>query len=154
MSQTVQPRPRSSAVFASARVDVIRPGRPDLQSSDDASADVWSAIRSRFDELRQLPWNWDRRGSASIPPNTLAFAQQMLTSILPPRSSVPAVVALGDGGVQLVWLTVRGELEVEVCGPNKVHIFYLDRATGVEQDWDASTDFRKLSDILLRMHRP
>ena len=153
MSQAVQNEASPIAVFGRVRTDCVRFDCPELDPSSAEVASVWSVIKSRFDEIRRLTFDWDHRGSATVPSGTLAFAQQMLTSVMPPKAAAPAIVPLGQGGIQMVWRSTLGELEVEVVKPNQVMIFYLDNATGAEHEWEESTDFRRLSDVLWKLHR-
>jgi len=114
----------------------------------------WLAtVRKRMNEIRRLKYNWDGRGSARVPTETLAFAFSMLTSTMPPKAAVPAIVPLGDGGLQLVWYSPRCDIEVEIAKPNQVNIYHHDHLTGTEREWDESTDVTRLSDILWSISR-
>jgi hypothetical protein len=153
MSQALQDDAAPLSVFGRARTDKVLPGRPELAPAVGGDAAAWSAVKSRFDEIGGFGENWDGRGSARVPSGTLAFARQMLTSVMPPKAPAPVITPLGDGGIQLVWRSPRGELEIEVTKPNQVIVFNLDSETGAEREWEESTDFTRVSDLLWNMFK-
>ncbi|MSP00907.1 MAG: hypothetical protein EXR07_07645 [Acetobacteraceae bacterium] len=153
MSQALQSDISPLAVFGRVLTDRVGSSYPELDPSVMNGESAWSVMKARFDEIENLKYDWDHRRSAPVPFGTLAFARQMLTSIMPPHARAPAVVPLGSGGIQLVWRTGVGELEIEVVKPNRVVAFYLDHGTCVEQEWEFSTNFRRLSDILWKINK-
>ncbi len=144
----------SSASYAEVYTENVQVSSSEIGSPSTSDDVAWvPPVQKRMSEIRRLKNDWDGRGSASVPSETLAFAFSMLSNIMPPRAPAPAIVPLGDGGVQLVWYSRRGEVEVEIARPNQVIIFHQDRVADTEREWEASTDFRRLSDILWGLFR-
>lgn len=135
--------------FGRAETDVVERQVPQLSPpSTTHDLDWFHPLFARMNELVSLHANWDRRGSAAVSVNALVFALTVLTKVMPPRAIAPSVVPLGHGGVQLVWRNNEAELEVEVVEPNNVILYCLDKRTGIEREWPATTDFTELSSIL------
>ena len=67
---------------------------------------------ARLASLMSLAPNWDGYGGAPVTPQAAACALQFLARVMESRTSLPSVVPLGPGGVQLEWH--RGGLDVEV----------------------------------------
>jgi hypothetical protein len=99
-------------------------------------------------ELLALGRDWDRRGSAAVRRDVLAFAYFMLSQIMAPTTAAPSIIPLGHGGVQLLWASPSIDVEVEVAQPNEIDVYQLDRATGTEDEWQARTEFSRLGDLL------
>jgi hypothetical protein len=95
-----------------------------------------------------LERNWDRRGSAAIKLEILAFSLFLLQEVMPPDSPAPGIVPLGHGGVLLLWHSDAAELEVEITGPNRTEINFTDRKTGQEEEWSLSSDLSSLSALI------
>lgn len=107
-------------------------------------------VLERLRELSTLPDNWDHRGSARVSSDVLQFTFGMLCQIMPYRCPPPSIVPLGDGGLQLIWGSLVGELEVEISRPNEVIAFFLDCSTGRETEWLARADLSGIANILWR----
>ena len=65
-------------------------------------------------------------------------------------SPAPAVVPLGDGGLQLEWHRKQQDLEVVFSADDTPLFFYENRTTGVEQEGFAS-DVAKLAQLLRKI---
>jgi hypothetical protein len=72
----------------------------------------------------------------------------MLSQVMAPTTAPPSIIPLSHGGVQLLWTNPSVEIEVEVVQPNEIIIYHLDRTAGVEHEWQATTEFSGLSDLL------
>jgi len=72
----------------------------------------------------------------------------MLSEAMAPTTAPPSIVPLGHGGVQLLWSSPSVEIEVEVVQPNEIIIYHFDRAAGTEREWQATTEFSDLADLL------
>ncbi len=154
MSEALRSDAMQLAALTNSGTEDIQLGDPVIGVLSATAAAKWQAAASaRLNEIFGLGNNWDLRGSARVSKATLMFAWEMLSRIMPPSADAPVMVPLGHGGLQLLWHTSRGELEVEVSKPNQVSIFYFDRATDAEHEWDESTDFRRLGDIVWTLSR-
>lgn len=135
--------------FGRVATDVIESQVPQVSPpSTTGDLDWFDPLFAQMRELVSLRENWDERGSAAVSTNALVFALTVLAKVMPPRATAPAVVPLGHGGVQLIWRNNDAELEVEVVKPNHVILYSLDKRTGIEREWPATTDFAELSSIL------
>jgi hypothetical protein len=142
------------SLFSNAWVDEVIIQKPEVSPPTTSGRLRWvlPAVRHIL-QLAALKKNWDGRGSARVSPDALVFVMTLLAQAMPPGGPAPDMVPLGNGGVQLLWATLRAELEVEVIKPNDVYVFYLDRVTGFEREFRATTQFRELSDILWDLFR-
>ncbi len=132
---------------------VIRP--PLAQTVTGAINDLdWLVpVVRRILELAHLRKDWDKRGSASVPVDTLVFVLVILEQIMPPDARAPSIVPLGHGGIQLLWHSSEAELEVEVVKPNELIAFYRDQHRDHEEEWPLSTDLSALEKIVRRDFR-
>ena len=145
----VWPQPQRALAFADAVSEPVTVVRPALSPQSTASLPLWlDPTLHRMQELLDLHGDWDRRGSAAVRVDALAFTYSMLSQIMAPTTIAPSIVPLGHGGVQLLWASPSVEIEVEIVQPNEITIYHLDRATGAENEWQATTEFSGLGDLL------
>lgn len=145
----VWPRPQPTVVFADAVSEPVTVVRPAVGPPSTASPPQWlDPTLRRIRELFDLGRDWDRRGSAAVRTDALAFAYSMLSQVMAPTTAPPSIIPLSHGGVQLLWTNPSVEIEVEVVQPNEIIIYHLDRTAGVEHEWQATTEFSGLSDLL------
>ena len=122
---------------------------PELgQSTADGNLKWAGMVRRILEQLLELGHNWDGRGSGRVLPDTALFALQLLTQTMPPVGFAPAIVALGNGALQLEWHTPAADLEIEVRKPNSVSIWYSKRDSGEEEEFDVTTDFGRLEGLV------
>jgi len=123
---------------------------PQVSKPTTSSEPTWfQPIIARILQLAELGHDWDRRGSAKVRVDVLSFAlRSVLPEVLPPTAPAPAVIALGHGGIQLVWNTDKVEIDVEVIAPNDVIAYYFDKATGEEHEERLTNDFSNLAKVM------
>lgn len=142
-------QPQGALGFADAVSEPVTVVHPAVSPQSTASPPQWlDPTLRRMLELLALSRDWDRRGSAAVRVDVLAFACSMLSQVMAPTTAAPSIVPLGHGGVQLLWAGPTAEVEVEVSQPNEITIYHLDRATGAENEWQATTEFSGLGDLL------
>jgi hypothetical protein len=56
-----------------------------------------------------------------------------------------SMIPLGNGGVQLMWTTEAGELEVEIIAATELLVNYHDKESGKEEEWNAATEFSTIA---------
>jgi hypothetical protein len=143
------PQPQRPLVFADAVSEPVAVVRPMVSPQSTASHPLWrEPTLRRFAELLTLGRDWDRRGSAAVRSDVLAFAYSMLSQVMAPSTLPPSIVPLGHGGVQLLWTNTSVEIEVEVIRPNEIIVYELDRVTGIESEWSATNELSGLGDLL------
>jgi hypothetical protein len=140
----------SEFVPAIARPVVV--ARPQLSAPTTvAHTSLWSRPTiDRLVALALLRDNWDQRGSAAPRADVLSFAWNILAQIMPSDGKPPAIVPLGNGGVQLEWSSPHAELEVEVARPFDVSasLFEGENETSVETE-----DLHELTQIVRQYFR-
>lgn len=107
-----------------------------MVSAEMAPAAPWNIKLSRnVDRLRKLSRGWDGPRSFPIDNSLLnrvtALIRESLAS-LGSNAHAPFVVPLANGGVQVEWHTVRGELEFELAANGKASIWVRDHGTNHE----------------------
>jgi len=144
------PRARSAAgAIGSTVTEPIPVNQPAVSRSSTGSAPDWSrSFENRAQELLQLRPNWDNRGSATPRIDALSFAYSVLSEAMAPTTASPSVIPLSNGGVQLVWAGNQVDVEVEVMHPNQALVYSLDHQSGVETEWQLTTEFSPLSALL------
>ena len=143
------PQPQRALVFTDSVSEPVAVVRPVVSPQSTASPPQWlDPTLRRIQELLTLGRDWDRRGSAAVRTYVLAFAYSMLSQVMGPTTLAPSIVPLGQGGIQLLWATPSVEVEVEVPQPNEIIVYQVDRATGHESEWQATTEFSSLGDVL------
>jgi hypothetical protein len=107
--------------------------RPEVSSSA-GEIEWFDAIRTTMLSLSMLREdNWDRRGSAAVRSDVIAYAWQILFQIMPLDGIAPNIVPLGHGGVQMEWRTRTADFEIEIVRPFEASAVYFD-ADGSEND--------------------
>lgn len=81
----------------------------------------------KFDQLVDLPPNWDGYGARAVDPALLKEVLRVLLEVVPPTASSPYVVPSPAGGVQVEWHEPAGDIEIE---------FKLDGTASFNMDTD------------------
>jgi hypothetical protein len=134
------------------QVPVSKPALVLAHSSSSARATAVPAwmedLQNKTLELARLRHDWDGRGSAAVRADALVFAWHILGRAMSGSTPPPSLVPLGNGGVQLIWSGQSADVEVEVIKPNHVVVYHVDHHSGKEDEWETSTDFSALADLL------
>jgi hypothetical protein len=93
---------------------------------------------SEFIKVQSLPENWDSYAAKRINRDLLSQSLTILAAVMHQSSPAPSVVPLTDGGLQLEWHRKQQDLEVVFPQEDPPQFFYLNRATGKEQEGFAS----------------
>jgi len=137
------------AWFGAAQTDQISVNRPLISPETTVSMPAWlDQVGKGIEKIWELGRNWDGRGSAAVRRDVLSFALQMLWQTMLPNTAAPSLIPLGNGGVQLIWSNELAELAVEVIQPNDIYVYYIDRLTGSEREWQSGTEFSELAIVL------
>jgi hypothetical protein len=116
-------------------------GRGDALPAEAIKAEVWRRLR----EIYRLPARWDSYQAKRVPPDTGAFAYQVLVEVLRPGTPMPAVVPTPSGGVQLDWHEKGIDVELHVMRPYCCELWYSDRQTGEELEAAITIDLSPLA---------
>lgn len=100
------------------------------------------AVMKRLEELVRLSEGWDGYRGLPVFLENATFALRMLEAICGPDAPPPQIVPGPSGDLQVEWHSRRGDIELHVVSPNKVHAwrhFVGDVEDG--QSVELSTDF-------------
>ena len=95
---------------------------------------VWE---QHFEQLRQLPENWDSYGAPRISDTAIGKGKSILISMIAAGCSQQFFVAPSpDGGVQIEWELPRKELVLEIppTGEQVAYLLVETTATGEERE--------------------
>ena len=108
-------------------------------------------VVERLKALLRLPPDWDGYGGAPVDPKNALKALDFLARLMRPRTALPAISPLNDGGLQLDWHRGRLDVEVMFSEDAEAGLYWLDLDT--EQEFEGSIDagvgsLRRLMDRL------
>lgn len=86
----------------------------------EAQDDWRAAVEDRLQELIRLDQGWDGYQGQPLSFTNAVFAYQMLESICNADTPAPQIVPGQDGDLQVEWHTLKGDIELDVRGPNHV----------------------------------
>jgi hypothetical protein len=104
-----------------------------------------------LDELSRLPANWDSYGAAPVFQPAIRSAVSLLASVARQDTPAPAVVPTNRGAVLLEWHTRGIDLEVEIQGPNRMHVLFEDSHDRTQWEGDVGADWTRLTECIDRL---
>jgi len=113
--------------------------------------DKWlNSVCSRLRELDVLSEGWDGYGAPAIENPTISFTAILLYAVWQEALALPmpAITPMSDGSIMVEWRSGTHELTTEVSGPNCVHVFLEDLGSEVVEEFQTTSDFKKVSDAL------
>lgn len=93
---------------------------------------------------------WDSYGGRKIRLQVVAHALTTLGRVMPAGLPAPAVVPLGDGGIQLEWHRRQQDLEIVFPASEAAEYLYSHRATEEEREGPV-THLDELAELLRRL---
>lgn len=109
------------------------------------------AVVARLDELANLPPNWNSYRAADVRQSCLLAAVELLVAIMRDNSPTPAVVPTNRGTVLLEWHKRGIDLEIDVLGPDRLHVVAEDASSGIEWESDVGADLTKIVRFIERL---
>ncbi len=107
---------------------------------------------SSFQELLQLPQDWDSYGASVITDEAIAGAADVLVGLHPPfEVPQPDVVPGSSGSVQLEWHRSGADVEIHISSAGHVTAFLFDSGEDVEFETIDQEARVRLSRVLYRM---
>ena len=107
---------------------------------------------SSFQELLQLPEDWDSYGASLITDEAIAGAAEVLVGLHPPlEAPQPDVVPGSSGSVQLEWHRSGADVEIHISSAGHVTAFLFDSGEDVEFETIDQEARVRLSRVLYRM---
>lgn len=110
-----------------------------------------AAVLPKVCEYLTLAPGWDGYQGRPLKHETGLFALKILNDIMGPRTPVPHVVPVGNGGVQLEWHLPDCDLELYVAAPYDCELTFTDNETGDSESISLSTDFAVLRTYVARL---
>jgi hypothetical protein len=101
-------------------------------------------VIDRIKELSSLPPNWDEHGASAIEAEHLAKALVFLAEVMRPKTPTPALVPIGNGGVQVEWHRAGLDVEVPFSKDDQPDLYCYDMESGEEWEGPATIGFSEL----------
>lgn len=98
----------------------------DMSAEQATSTCRWSHTLARLTALSAYGSGWDGAHAERIPLATLRAAERVVQLLEPRIDAEPSVVPTPDGGVQLEWHTMKGDVEIHILSPDTVDVFTTD----------------------------
>lgn len=143
--------PLFRAISSGSR-QVMTPGNKPSQRTTffDSDGCEWQAVaKARLQELIRLKEGWDGYAAFPVSFDNAMFAYQMLDSICRPETPSPQIVPGPSGDLQIEWHHKKGDIELWVRGPNRVHAWCSTTHDGQgDKEVDLTTDFAVVAEWL------
>lgn len=110
-----------------------------------------SPIKDQIVSILHLLEGWDGFQAGPIRHDVLDFALAILRRILRAETPSPHITPMSHEGVQLEWHTDALDLEIEIEEPGSAWVSYKDRSTGLEDEWEVTTDLSSLLTPIARL---
>jgi hypothetical protein len=94
-----------------------------------------------FEDLLQLPPNWDGYGAAQIQELIVDTAYRLLREVMDNDAPTPSVVPLSDGGVQLEWHRHGRNLEIEFPADETPSFYYYEDGAHLDSEGQVSRSY-------------
>jgi hypothetical protein len=107
-------------------------------------------VLDRIGELSALSPNWDDHGALAIEAEQLAKALVFIAGVMAPDTPPPALVPIGNGGVQVEWHRAGLDVEVPFSKDDQPDLYCYDMESGEEWEGPAKTGFYEL-DLAMRL---
>ena len=98
--------------------------------------------------LQALPVGWDGHSGRRVSTNTAVYSLAVLAALMKPSIPMPSIVPLSYGGLQLEWHRKGWDIEIEIPGPGRVHVFTRQIHSGQEHEFGLLADLNALSAAL------
>ena len=160
-SNTIRPEDLKLRGDVTAIFDEYRKQTQEALSFDKLSWDVTSWLNTvsfgqenqeliqKIDELRGLSDNWNGYRAAKIDPRIIDAAKNFIRSLPEPLVTMPQVVPMTRGRLQLEWHKGDRSLEIEITSPKSAHYLKWDPANSIEdEDIVPLTNLNRLHELV------
>jgi hypothetical protein len=111
------------------------------------------AVRLRIEGLLNLRRDWDSYGADRIRPEVAAVTLDLLWQLLADTDDAPEIVPSSDGGLQLEWHAVGGDLEVEISPVGKRSVWFREGQSKQEVEFELEPNDPRSLERLRRLHQ-
>lgn len=105
-----------------------------------AVGNVSGRVRARLNQILDLSDGWDGYGASRIDPAVTSVVDAFLARVRNTLSIDPAIVATGNGSVQLEWRSGPNELDVQLWPDGEVILLFEQRDSAIAEDWSGPLD--------------
>ncbi|KUO64401.1 MAG: hypothetical protein APF80_04900 [Alphaproteobacteria bacterium BRH_c36] len=111
--------------------------------------------KKRLEELTDLQQGWDGYNAEPVSIANAAFALSVLEAICAPDAAPPQLVPGNNRDLQIEWHTLRGDIELHVVAPNRVHAWRMSiNDDSQEEDLELTTEFSSVAAWVKDMTEP
>jgi hypothetical protein len=110
----------------------------------------WEPVAARrIFELMALPIGWDGYGGKPLARATAHIAINLLATVCREHTPTPSLVPMSGGGIQIEWHRGPIDLEISVCAPGQITVFYTDeRQEGDGEEFDVVADYEPIARLI------
>lgn len=101
--------------------------------------------------LLALPSGWDSYGALRIKPEVALHAFEVLSALSITRDQLPTFVPRSDGGIQLEWHVLSGDMEIIIRPSGKVSAYWDAAESGSEWESEEVYDYAELGTRLFEL---
>lgn len=102
-------------------------------------------VLGRFQELSELPANWDHHGAPPVEAADLAEALKTLSGVMALDTPAPAIVPISGGGLQLEWHRAGLDVEIVVGLSDDDGLYFHEKESGGEWEGPTREGFAELN---------
>lgn len=112
----------------------------------DVALPVWiEPTIAAFIEIQKLSENWDSYGGKPINQDLIKQSLSVLAQVMRANFPAPAVVPLGDGGIQIEWHRRQQDFEIAFLVDEAAQFYYRNRNTGESYEGDVDNTERLIT---------
>jgi hypothetical protein len=124
--------------------------RPSATIFGQQNVSKWEHVAARrIPELMALPSGWDGYGGKPLARATAYIAINLMAQICRENTPSPSLVPMSGGGVQIEWHLGPIDLEISVCAPGQITVFYTDeRQEGESEEFGVVADYEPIGRLV------
>jgi len=118
--------------------------------------DWFDKVCLRLADIDNLRLGWDGYGSDKFAKTTVNFAAMLLATVWSEASALPfpMITPMSNGAIMIEWRSPTHELTVEVNSPNDVDVLFEELATGLVEEFHATSNFLRIGEALEQSAAP
>ena len=133
--ERTRPRIEAGSTYPQKLLFEIRDKRFRITFSGDEPNWLYDSL-GKLRNLALLPENWDSNNGLPTSTNAIYKALEFMSRHLPFNAVAPSIVPVSDGGLQLEWHPLSGDLEICFDREGKLSAAFGSSASGEEWEMD------------------
>jgi len=97
---------------------------------DELDPEAWQVAIEQLQRIAQAPPNWNSYGALAPAEAAIIGSLHILLWFASNKKSMPTVVPMSNGGIQLEWHYFGRDVEIEVNPNGEIVVFFEDALTG------------------------